>query len=79
LLVKRVTFGEGEWAHETVSKKRNFEVTVNSLCERVFIEDVGTRVLRGKRQRVKMMPRGYDDTCRAVDGWYLGWRRKFLR
>jgi len=69
LLGKLVTVEEGEWAHETVSRKRIFEVTVNSLCERVFIEEVGTRVLRGKRQRVKMMPRGM--TTR-VERWTAG-------
>ena len=46
LLGKLVTVEEGEWAHETVSRKRIFEVTVNSLRERVFIEEVGTRVAR---------------------------------
>ena len=57
LLGKLVTVEKGKWAHETVSRKRIFEVTVNSLCERVFIEEV-EHVLRGKRQRVEMMPRG---------------------
>ena len=57
LLGKLVTVEKGKWAHETVSRKRIFEVTVNSKRERVFIEEV-EHVLRGKRQRVEMMPRG---------------------
>lgn len=71
MLMKLVTVEEGEWAHEI------FVVTVNSQRERIFIEEVD-HVLPGKRQRVGMMPRGYDDTCTAMDGWFPGWRRKFL-